>query len=54
MTGTLRVRWATASAAITTQHRVLIDDEPYNIRSAENEDRRHRYITMVVEKNVAT
>lgn len=54
MGGTLKVRWSSETAAITEQHRVLIDGVPWNIRSVANEDRRHRFVTMTVEKGVAT
>lgn len=54
MSGTLKVRWSSETTAITERHRVLIQGEPWNIRSVANEDQRHRFITMTVEKGVAT
>jgi SPP1 family predicted phage head-tail adaptor len=54
MSGILRLREDEVTASITPQYRAVIDGEMWNIRSVSNEDRRHRMLTMVVERGPAT
>lgn len=54
LAGTLRVRHTSETEAITAGQRVLIDGEPFQIRSAANEDQRRMFMTFTVEKGVAT
>lgn len=48
----LVVRATTTTRGITGADRVLIDGVPYNIRAVTNEDRRGRFLTMMVERGV--
>jgi head-tail adaptor len=54
LSGVLRVRWSEGAANILPGDRVLIDDEPYNIRSSADPDGRRIRLELVVEKGVAT
>lgn len=51
--GVLRVRSSTDTGAITAANRVLIRGEQYQIRTADNPDRKNQYIEFVVERGVA-
>jgi SPP1 family predicted phage head-tail adaptor len=50
--GIVTVRASDAASAITEGDRAIIDDEPYQIRSAVT-DQRNRLVEMTVEKGVA-
>lgn len=53
--GLLKVRSSTETRAIEAgTHRVLIADQPYQIRSITNPDRRDRFLEMTVERGVGT
>ena len=52
--GVITVRSDTTIRSITTQHRAVIDSEPYQIRSISNPDRRDKFVEMVVERGVGT
>ncbi len=52
--GVLRVRSSIATRAITEANRVLINSEPYQIKTIANPDRKNQWLEMVVMKGVAT
>jgi head-tail adaptor len=52
--GVLTIRSSNESRALTTSHRVIIDEEEWNVRSIANEDQRNKYLSIVVEKGGAT
>lgn len=52
--GVLTVRVSSDTETITTDHRVLIDGEPYQVRSIGQPDQSRKFYEMVVEKGVAT
>jgi SPP1 family predicted phage head-tail adaptor len=54
LAGTLRVRYSTATAAITAGHRVLILGVAYQIHSVSQEDGRNKWMVMVVERGAGT
>lgn len=53
LAGIVRVRHSSETAAIGESHRVLIDGEPFQIRSIANPDQRRRVLEFTVEKGVA-
>ncbi|QFT31811.1 Phage head-tail joining protein [Labrenzia sp. THAF82] len=52
--GTLNVRYSSDVIGFASDARVLIDGEPYNIRSVTNPDQRKKDLEFVVERGVAT
>lgn len=54
LAGTLTIRVSTAALEILTSDRAVIDGVPWNIRSIANEDQHRKYLTLVVERGVAT
>jgi len=51
--GVLTIRYSRDAANLTTGHRVLIDDVPYQIRAISNPDQSNRYLEFIVERGVA-
>ena len=51
--GVLNVRYSSAVAAFGSEDRVLIDGQPYNIRSVSNPDQRRKELDFIVEGGVA-
>ena len=52
--GTITVRSDSVVQSITTEHRAVINTEPFQIRSIANPDRRNKLVEMVVERGVGT
>lgn len=52
--GTLTIRVSRSAETLMTSDRVMIDGAPWNIRSITNEDQHRKFLTMVVERGVAT
>lgn len=51
---TLRVRYSSDTAQITSEWRAVVDAVPYNIIAVSQPDRRQRIVEMSVERGVAT
>jgi SPP1 family predicted phage head-tail adaptor len=54
LAGTLRIRWSPVTKEIHAGDRVLIEDQPWNIRSIADENMRRQFLVMTVESGVAT